>query len=66
MEDKKINVNFGGFGTLLGLLFIGLKLGKVIDWSWVWVLAPIWISWGITIIILIIALLILALANKRW
>lgn len=66
MEDKKITVNFGGFGTLLGLLFIGLKLGKVIDWSWVWVLAPIWISWGITLIILIITLLILALANKRW
>ena len=66
MEDKKINVNFDGFGTLLGLLFIGLKLGKVIDWSWVWVLAPIWISWGITLIILAIILLILALANRRW
>lgn len=31
------------FGTLLGLLFIGLKLGKVIDWSWLWVLCPLWI-----------------------
>ena len=34
----------GGMGFLggLGLLFIGLKLGAVIDWSWWWVLAPIW------------------------
>lgn len=64
MEDKKITVNFGGFGTLLGLLFIGLKLGKVIDWAWIWVLAPIWISWGITLIILIITLLIIALVNR--
>lgn len=31
-----------GFATLLGLLFIGLKLGHVIDWSWWWVLAPFW------------------------
>ena len=27
---------------LLGLLFIGLKLGNVIDWSWWWVTAPFW------------------------
>jgi len=26
----------------LALLFIGLKLCNVIDWSWLWVLAPLW------------------------
>jgi hypothetical protein len=31
-----------GFFDLLSLLFIALKLCHVIDWSWVWVLAPIW------------------------
>ena len=31
-----------GFLGLLAILFIGLKLGNVIDWSWVWVLAPLW------------------------
>lgn len=30
------------FLALLALLFIGLKLGRVITWSWWWVLAPIW------------------------
>lgn len=35
----KVNVGFLG---LLGLLFIGLKLGSVIDWPWLWVLAPLW------------------------
>ena len=32
-------------GLLLGLLTIGfvmLKLTNVIDWSWWWVLAPVW------------------------
>ncbi len=28
----------------LGILFIGLKLAGVIDWSWIWVLSPFWIS----------------------
>lgn len=34
----------GGVGLfgLLGLLFIGLKLGGAIGWSWWWVLAPFW------------------------
>lgn len=32
-----------GFLGLLFLLFLGLKLGNVIDWSWWWVFAPIWI-----------------------
>ena len=31
------------FLGLLAILFIGLKLGAVIDWSWWWVTAPIWI-----------------------
>lgn len=29
--------------TLLTLLFVGLKLTGHIDWSWWWVLSPIWI-----------------------
>jgi hypothetical protein len=31
-----------GFLPLLGLLFIGLKLGGVIAWSWFWVTLPLW------------------------
>lgn len=36
--------NGGGVGLagMFALLFTGLKLGHVIDWSWWWVLAPIW------------------------
>lgn len=33
-----------GFTSLLQLMFIGLKLCNVIDWSWVWVLTPTWAS----------------------
>jgi hypothetical protein len=31
-----------GFGAGLTLLFIALKLTGQIDWSWAWVLAPMW------------------------
>jgi hypothetical protein len=30
--------------TLLGVLFIALKICGVIHWSWLWVLCPFWIS----------------------
>lgn len=32
-----------GFYTILAILFIALKLTNYIDWSWWWVLAPLWI-----------------------
>jgi hypothetical protein len=44
-----------GFGGLLALLFIALKLCGVIDWSWWWVLSPIWI--GVVILGLVVALI---------
>ena len=43
-----------GFSGLLCLIFIVLKLTKVISWSWLWVLSPLWISAAITIISIII------------
>jgi hypothetical protein len=32
-----------GFAGLLTIVFITLKLTKYIDWSWWWVVSPIWI-----------------------
>ena len=39
----------------LCLLFIGLKLGGVIDWSWWWVLSPLWIALLVTFVIFALA-----------
>ena len=43
-----------GFCGLLTITFIVLKLCKVIEWSWIWVLAPSWIPIVIAIVILLI------------
>ena len=43
-----------GFCGLLTIVFIVLKLTGVINWSWVWVLAPIWIDIILVVVLLII------------
>lgn len=45
-----------GFLGLLALLFIGLKLGGVITWSWWLVTAPLWGSIVIFLLVLAVAL----------
>lgn len=47
-----------GFGSLLTVLFIGLKLGGVIDWSWWWVLSPLWIGFSIVALVISIAAIV--------
>lgn len=42
-----------GFCGLLTVAFIVLKLVGVIKWSWLWVLAPMWIPTAIVILVII-------------
>ena len=46
------------FFELLTVVFIVLKLTNVINWSWLWVLAPIWIPTSLVIAVCFIVLLI--------
>ena len=54
MDNSKASGGGIGFCGLLTIVFIVLKLLGVIQWSWVWVLSPIWIPLIIIIILLII------------
>ena len=66
MERKtETRVSFG-FAEALAVLFIALKLTGVIDWPWLWVLSPIWISLCIVIVIGIIIFVIGEVAKRRW
>ena len=54
MSDSN-NTRSGGisFSGLLTILFIGLKLTNYIDWSWWWVLSPLWIGFVILLVLLL-------------
>ncbi len=56
-ETNKTMVN-GGIGStgLLQIAFIVLKLCHVIEWSWWWVLSPLWISTLIAVVFFIFLL----------
>ena len=50
-----------GFAGLLTIVFIVLKLLGKIDWSWWWVLSPIWIS-----ILLVVAAVVIGATILAW
>ena len=50
----------GGVGifTVVGVVFIILKLCGLINWSWVWVLSPFWLPVALILVIGIIAVIV--------
>ena len=57
-KDKEVKTVGLGFVDALTLLFIALKLTGQIDWNWIWVLSPIWIS-ILFLVVLAIAILLI-------
>ena len=50
MDNKTIAVNTGTSSSfLLFLVFLVLKLTNVINWSWWWITAPLWVPIGLII-----------------
>ena len=65
-NSKNIIVSGGiGFTGLLTIVFIVLKLLNIINWSWWWVLAPLWLPVGIILIIALIFIIIGCVMNKK-
>jgi hypothetical protein len=54
MSEKSSSGGIGVLG-LLGVLFVGLKLGGIIDWSWWWVTLPFWGGLALAGVILAVA-----------
>jgi hypothetical protein len=76
MTENKPTINNGmGFCGWLALLFIALKLTGFIQWSWWWVLAPLWIPLTLALGMFILAGIFLLIGvwlddkpklDKRW
>jgi len=65
MKSDKVSAGSVGVGffALLTLLLIGLKLTGYIDWTWLWVLAPLWMSFTCFVAIFALGLLFLVVAE---
>ncbi len=63
-KDKEVKTVGLGFVDALTLLFIALKLTGQIDWNWIWVLSPIWIS-ILFLVVLAIAILLIGRIIER-
>lgn len=57
-EDENGSIGGVGFGSILFFIFLVLKLTGVISWSWLWVIAPLWIGFAVTILILAIMFIV--------
>ena len=47
-----------GFFGLSTVLFAGLKLTNYINWSWWWVLSPLWMPTALALVIFIIMFIV--------
>lgn len=54
MKKNSDNISLGVL-DVIAIVFIILKLLDIIAWSWIWVLAPIWIPVCIVVIIWVLA-----------
>ena len=65
--SKESTSTTGGIGFLgvLTIAFIVLKLCHVIEWSWWWVLSPIWIPLSVLVLIWIVFLIFISIKKKR-
>ncbi len=61
MESKGM-----GLDIVIFVVFLVLKLCGVITWSWWWVLSPIWISWGIALLVVAIVAIFSPVAFRNW
>lgn len=58
----------GGMGliSILTVVFIVLKLTKLIAWSWLWVLSPLWITAALLIVLFAAALITGRIKKGKW
>lgn len=64
-SETKVSYSGGiGFTGLLTIVFIILKLVGKIDWSWWWVLSPLWITFALGMLIFISIVIVISIMKK--
>jgi membrane protein YdbS with pleckstrin-like domain len=52
-----------GVSTVLTIVFVVLKLTHTIGWPWIWVLSPLWISFGFALLLLLVVVVPVGLVS---
>ncbi len=55
-----MKIELSGWPMLLTTIFVVLKVVGKIDWSWWWVLSPLWISLLVGLAVLLVILAVIA------
>ena len=64
-SETKVSYSGGiGFSGLLTIVFIILKLIGKINWSWWWVLSPLWITFMLCMLIFILMIIVIDIMKK--
>lgn len=64
--DNKAKQGGLGIVSVLTIIFIVLRLLGVIQWSWIWVLSPIWISAVIAVAVFSVILIGGRIKKGKW
>lgn len=71
MNNQPAVVGGIGFPGALTILFIALKLCGVIEWSWLWVLSPLWVPTALVlgvigaVLVFLLACYVFIKANEK-
>lgn len=65
MSKTTASNSSNGEVVTLTLIFVILKLCHVINWSWWWVLAPLWASLAVVGLILIVLFALIVVAIRK-
>lgn len=65
MKDKiKVELDTGTlFLELMFLMFLGLKIAGLINWSWWWVFAPVWVPLLLVVVVIGVAFIIAVIST---
>lgn len=64
-NNKTVITKGSGFCGLLTIVFIVLKLCNVISWSWFWVCSPLIFSFGISLCLSAVMVIIAIIARNK-
>ena len=64
MSQNTNSASGPGLPTILFVVFLILKLTDVITWSWWWVTAPLWIPFGLFLVVAIPVFIIVLCSDK--